>query len=75
LGSYVLNNVITHLTTNSGLNDFFNGIIGGEILHRFNVVFDYEREQLLLKPNAHLQEPFEYDMSGLSLAACGSGLA
>jgi hypothetical protein len=42
-------------------------IIGGEILSRFNIVFDYSRRQMILEPNARLGEPFPFDASGLTL--------
>jgi hypothetical protein len=43
------------------------GNIGGEILRRFTVTFDYPRSRVILEPNAHFGEPFEGDMSGLGL--------
>lgn len=49
----------------------FDGVIGGEILRRFKVVFDYSRQQMILEPNVHLSEPDEYDMSGVLLIAEG----
>lgn len=49
----------------------FDGVIGGEILRRFTVIFDYPRGRLILEPNAHYAEPFEYDMSGIRLHAGG----
>jgi hypothetical protein len=42
-------------------------IIGGEILSRFNIVFDYSRRRMFLEPNARLGEPFPFDASGLTL--------
>ncbi len=50
----------------------FDGVIGGEILRRFKVVFDYSRQQMILEPNRHFSEPDEYDMSGLLLIAEGN---
>ncbi|HEV8482754.1 MAG TPA: aspartyl protease family protein [Blastocatellia bacterium] len=49
----------------------FDGVIGGEILRRFTVIFDYPRRRLILEPNAHYAEPVEYDMSGIRLRAGG----
>ncbi len=45
------------------------GNIGGLVLRRFRVIFDYPRRRLILEPNATFGEPFEYDMSGLALMA------
>ena len=43
------------------------GNIGGEILRRFTVTFDYPRTRMILEPNARLHDAFEADMSGLGL--------
>lgn len=47
------------------------GNIGGQVLKRFTVIFDYPRSRMILEPNAHLGEPFELDMSGLGLKTSG----
>jgi C-terminal processing protease CtpA/Prc len=46
-------------------------VIGGELLQRFKVIFDYAHKRMILEPNAGLAEPFEYDMSGIRLRAEG----
>jgi C-terminal processing protease CtpA/Prc len=51
----------------------YDGAIGGEILRRFKLIFDYSRRQLVLEPNGSISDPFEADMSGLSLSAHGDG--
>lgn len=48
-----------------------NGSIGGEILRRFNLVFDYQGERLYLRKNRYFDEPFNYDMSGLTIEHSG----
>ena len=48
------------------------GNIGGNILRRFKVIFDYSRQQLILEPNKHFSEADEYNMSGASLSLVGS---
>jgi len=50
---------------------FRNGIIGNELLARFSVYFDYNREQLYLKPYKHRQRPFQMDRSGMMIFAYG----
>jgi hypothetical protein len=50
------------------------GTLGGELLRRFTVIFDYARGQLILEPNAMFSEPFDVDMSGLDLEAEGASL-
>ncbi|NNL02482.1 MAG: PDZ domain-containing protein [Eudoraea sp.] len=44
-----------------------NGSIGGAILKRFNIVFNYPAKQITLKKNRHFSAPFQYNMSGLQL--------
>ncbi|MEO6050024.1 MAG: aspartyl protease family protein [Pyrinomonadaceae bacterium] len=50
----------------------FDGVVGGEILRRFKVVFDYSRQQMILEPNRYVSNPEEYDMSGMLLIAEGT---
>jgi hypothetical protein len=50
------------------------GMIGGGILRRFTVIFDYSHEQLILAPNLHIHELEEEDKSGLTIIAKGPGL-
>ena len=45
----------------------FDGVIGGEILRRFKVIYDYSRQQMILESNRYISEPEEYDMSGMLL--------
>jgi len=49
----------------------FDGVIGGELLRRFKVIFDQAHRQLILEPNAHFTEPYEHNMSGIGLRAEG----
>ncbi|MDQ3820842.1 MAG: aspartyl protease family protein, partial [Acidobacteriota bacterium] len=49
----------------------FDGIIGDELLRRFKVIFDASRRELILEANEHFREPYEHNMSGLSLRAEG----
>src|SRR5690606_9871528 len=44
-----------------------NGSVGGEVLKRFNMVFDYSRGQLTLRKNSSFKDPFEYNMAGVQL--------
>jgi hypothetical protein len=45
------------------------GIIGGGLLRRFTVIFDFPHQQLILEPHLHFGDYDEGDMSGLSLVA------
>lgn len=47
------------------------GSIGGEIMRRFTVVFDYPGEKLYLKKNRNYNDPFHFNMSGLDFRQDG----
>jgi membrane-associated protease RseP (regulator of RpoE activity) len=51
-----------------------DGIVGGELLRRYRVTFDYSRKVLYLEPNSGAPSAFDYDMSGLFLVARGPDL-
>jgi predicted aspartyl protease len=42
------------------------GLIGNELLRRFNVVINYPDTSLYLVPNTHLQDPFDYAYTGMA---------
>lgn len=48
------------------------GSIGGELLSRFTVIFDYSRNQMYLRKNSNFSKPFIYNMGGVDLIASGS---
>ncbi|HSC54416.1 MAG TPA: aspartyl protease family protein [Phnomibacter sp.] len=43
------------------------GLIGNDILRRFNVIINYSRSEFHLVPNTHFREPFDYSYTGLGL--------
>jgi len=43
------------------------GSVGGEIMKRFNVVFDYQQQQLYLKKNSNYSAAFGYNRSGVDI--------
>ena len=78
IGGLAMSNVLTNIAPDAGaagLEPGIHGLIGGELLRRFDVVVvDYSRSRLLLGADARrLQTPMEFDMSGMSLAAQGEG--
>ena len=54
--------------------DEFDCNIGGDILRRFRVYFDYSRNEMILEPNASINDPFEADMGGLAFRIENDGL-
>lgn len=48
-----------------------NGSIGGTVLKRFTVMFDYRKSKITLKQGNYFKEPFRYNMSGIELVYNG----
>ncbi|KAB8152721.1 PDZ domain-containing protein [Kordia sp. TARA_039_SRF] len=44
-----------------------NGSVGGEILKRFKVIFDYGNKRIRLRKSKYFSDPFRYNMSGIEL--------
>ncbi len=47
------------------------GSIGGDIMRRFTVVFDYNNKKLYLRKNRNYDDPFHFNMSGLDFKQDG----
>jgi hypothetical protein len=43
------------------------GIIGNDLLRKFNIIINYPEQNIFLKPNTHFNEPFDYAYSGLGI--------
>lgn len=52
-------------------NKYRNGILGNELLSRFDIYFDYARSQMMIRPYHQKQPPFTMDRSGMILYAYG----
>lgn len=44
-----------------------NGSLGGEVLKRFNLIFDYSRQKITLRKNGNFNAPFHFNLSGIDL--------
>jgi hypothetical protein len=55
-------------------NSRIAGEIGGGLLRRFTVIFDYRHQQMILEPNAHFSDEDQEDKSGISVIARGPDL-
>lgn len=60
--------------TDTGGNEQLAGEIGGGMLRRFTVIFDYPHAQIIFDPNSERRTDEIEDMSGISLIARGPGL-
>jgi predicted aspartyl protease len=64
LGRFVIENPSVSLAQNLERE---GGVVGEEILRRFKVIFDFSHHRMILEPNSHFKDPYEEDMSGISL--------
>ena len=72
LGAYEFTDIVTTLsesTSGSLETEALAGLIGGDLLKRFRVFFDYGAQEMILEPNVEFDAPFVYDASGLRLVA------
>lgn len=44
-----------------------NGSVGGEVLRRFNITFNYPGKEITLRKNGNFKVPFQYNLSGLEI--------
>ena len=53
----------------AGVSSYKNylGILGADIISKFDVVLDYSTSTLYLKPNKTFDQPFEFPLSGIKL--------
>lgn len=82
LGDYKIDNVIANFPDPESYSDGFfksetirrNGAIGGEIMSRFSVIFNFPDEEIYLKKNSDFRKKFNHDMGGLIIKAKGARL-
>lgn len=79
-GSYVLEDVIANFPNQNdyGFVDsvktgdtFRHGAVGGELLRRFTVVFNFPLEKMYVKKNVNFSKKFNYNLSGMTFKAKG----
>ena len=81
LGNYDIKNVIANFPDPNSYFDSLklgatkrNGAIGGEVLSRFTVIFNFPKEEIYIKKNSQYKKKFHYNLSGLTVKAKGSRL-
>ncbi len=77
LGSKVFRRPIIDITGAKGgtlAKSDIAGIIGGEFMHRFRLIYDCPHNTLYLEPTSRLQAPFENEMAGLRWLMSGPAL-
>lgn len=81
LGTYDIRNAIANFPDPNSYFDSLklgatqrNGAIGGEVLSRFTVIFNFPKEEMYIKKNSAFKKKFHYNLSGLTVKAKGSRL-
>jgi hypothetical protein len=70
LGNVTVENPLTELSlqTKGAFTDpYVAGNVGAGVLKRFNIIFDYNRQQLIFERNANYSLPDNYDRAGMWL--------
>lgn len=70
LGPYRFRNVPTYIFDdeyNITSYPYLGGLIGNDLLRRFNLILNYEKKDMYLVPNSHFREPFDYSYTGLGM--------
>jgi hypothetical protein len=70
IGPYVFRNVPTNLyddEENVTSYPYTAGLLGNDILRRFNVTLNYPSREIYLKPNNSFDDPFDYAYTGMTL--------
>jgi hypothetical protein len=70
LGPYKFHKVPIYIFTdqyNVTSYPYLGGLIGNDLLRRFNVIINYEKREFYLVPNSHFNDAFDYSYSGIEL--------
>lgn len=70
IGPYKFKNVPTHIyddTYNITAYPYLAGLIGNDLMRRFNTTFNYPKKEIHIIPNTHYYSPFDYAYTGLGI--------
>lgn len=70
LGRYTFKNVPTNILKddhNALSYPMIGGLLGNDILRRFNVILNYQKREIAIKPNSHYKDPFDYSYTGMNM--------
>lgn len=69
VGNYKFRNVPTYIFRdyyNVTSYPFVGGLIGNDLLRRFNLIINYPQREIHLQPNTHFLDPFDYAYTGMA---------
>jgi len=70
LGPYRFRNVPVYIFDdefNVTSYPYLGGILGNDLLRRFNIILNYERRDIYITPNSHFNDQFDYAYTGIEL--------
>ena len=70
IGPYKFRKVPTNILDdafNATSYPFIGGLIGDDLLRRFNLTLNYPKREIYLLPNSHFHESFDYSYTGINL--------
>jgi len=70
IGRYKFRNVPTYLfqdNFNVTSYPFVGGLLGNDLLRRFNLIMNYPQREIHMKPNSHYLDAFDYAYTGMSI--------
>jgi hypothetical protein len=70
IGPYKFRRVPTNILDdefNATSYPFLGGLIGNDILRRFNLILNYSKKEIHLLPNSHFKDDFDYSYTGVNM--------
>ncbi len=70
IGPYRFRNVPTYIFDdefNVTQYPYLGGLIGNDLLRRFNIIINYEKSDIYMMPNSHFKDAFDYSYTGLGM--------
>lgn len=70
IGPYKFRKVPTNILDdeyNATSYPFLGGLIGNDLLRRFNIVLNYSKREIHLLPNSHYNDDFDYSYTGVNM--------
>jgi len=70
IGNYRFRNVPTYLYDDEfkvTSYPFVGGLLGNDLLRRFNLTINYPKREIHLLPNNHFKDPFDYAYTGMAI--------
>ncbi len=70
VGPYRFRNVPTYIFEdeyNVTSYPYLGGLIGNDLLRRFNIIINYDKRDIYMMPNTHFKDIFDYSYTGLGM--------